>query len=145
MKEFWWRLPVLRGLSALRRGFVETFAVIGFSTLLLFPMLALLDPAIPAETFDTAAQIGATLLIAYAVETSWWLKNSRLRGTKRENWVGYASGIGACGFVGVGIALVLSTSAAGLNWIEVLGASWALLAISLLGGLVATLPLLIDE
>lgn len=145
MKEFWWRLPGLRGLSPLRRGFVETFAVLGFSTFLLFPLVAWIDPEIPAETFDAAAQIGATLLIAYAVETSWWLKMSRVRSGKRENWVGYASGIGSCGFIGVCFALILSINPLNLSWIETFGATWAFFTLALLGGLVATLPLLIYE
>jgi len=145
MKEFWWRLPLLRGLSPLRRGLVETTAVCIFATLLMWPLLIFGDLSVPAETFDAAAQIGATLLVAYAVETSWWLKTSRLRGGKRENWVGYASGIGTCGLTGVGTALALSTGASDLTWVETLGTTWALLTISLLGGLVATLPLLIYE
>jgi hypothetical protein len=145
MKEIWWKLPILRGLSPLRRGFVETFAVCAFGTLLAFPFLVLVGLRVPAETFDASAQIGATLLVAYAVEISWWLKSSQLRGAKRENWVGFSAGIGTCGLTGVGVAVLLSIGAPDLNWIETLGTTWSLLTIILLGGLVATLPLLIYE
>lgn len=121
------------------------FAVLWASTAVLWPFFYWAKPAIPAETFDAAAQIGATLLIAYAVETSWWLKASRYRSSNRENWVGYASGIGTCGFIGVSACLVLSTSPQSLSWFESYWATWSLFTLMLLGGLVGTLPLLIYE
>lgn len=145
MKEFWWKLPILRGLSPLRRGYLETLVVLGVSSAAIWPFFHWAKPAIPAETFDAAAQIGATLLVAYAVETSWWLKASRYRSSNRENWVGYASGIGTCGFIGVTVSLALSTSPSNLSWFESYGATWVLFTLLLLGGLVATLPLLIYE
>jgi uncharacterized membrane protein YfcA len=145
MKGFWWKLPVLRGLSPLRRGFIETVAMISSATLVTVPGLLFLDPAIPRETFDAAAQIGATLLVAYAVETSWWLKSHRIRNSNRENWVGYTSGIGACAFLGVIVALGLSIGSGDLNGIQTLGLAWSALTLTVLGALVATLPLLIYE
>ena len=145
MKAFWLKLPVLRGLSPLRRGSVETVAAISGATLISFSGLVLMDLSVPPETLGAGAQIGATLLIAYAVETSWWLKSSRIRGSDRENWVGYAAGVGACAFLGVLIALWLSAGSGHLNAIEKLGFAWALLTMAVLGGLVSTLPLLIYE
>jgi uncharacterized membrane protein YfcA len=145
MKGFWWKLPVLRGLSPVRRGFVQIFAALGFSTTICWPFLYWAHPKIPAETFDAVAQIGATLLIAYAVETSWWLKASRRRSGDRENWVGYASGIGLGGFMGVVVSLALSTNPLDLSWFESYWMTWAFFTLLLLGGLVATLPLLIYE
>lgn len=142
---FWWKLPVLRDLSPLRRGFVETIGVISGATTISFLGLLLTDLNVPPETLDAGAQIGATLLIAYAVETSWWLKSSRIRSSNRENWVGYSSGIGVCAFLGVIIALWLSTGSGNLDEIGKLGLAWVLLTLTLLGGLVATLPLLIYE
>jgi len=41
-----------------------------------------------SEALSDIAQIGATLLVAYAVEMAWFVKESRVRGRKRENWVG---------------------------------------------------------
>jgi hypothetical protein len=145
MKGFWWKLPVLRGLSPVRRGFVEVFAVLGFSAAVLWPFFFWAGPEIPAETFDTGAQIGATLLVAYAIETSWWLKVSRRRSSNRENWVGYVSGIGLCGFIGVAVSLILSVGPVDLSWFESYWMVWSFFTLLLLGGLVATLPMLIYE
>lgn len=145
MKGFWWRLPVLRGLSPARRGSLEVLTVVFLSGLILWPFFYWANLNIPSETFDAGAQIGATLLVAYAVETSWLLKVSRRRGSGRESWVGYASGIGLCGFSGVFVGLALSAGSGHLSWFECLAAVWALFTLLLLGGLVATLPLLIYE
>lgn len=145
MRGFWWKLPVLRDLSPLRRGFVETIGWIAVATSASSLSLLWARPHVPPETFDAGAQIGATLLIAYAVETSWWLKSSRIRSSNRENWVGFTAGTGACAFLGVVIALWLSTGTGDLNALETLGFAWATMTLLLLGGLVATLPLLIYE
>lgn len=145
MKGFWWKLPIFRGLSPVRQGFAEFLTALGFSTALCLPFFHWASPEIPAETFDAMAQIGATLLIAYAVETSWWLKVSRRRSGTRENWVGYVSGIGLAGFIGVGASLILSTNPLDLSWFESYLMVWAFITLLLLGSLVAILPLLIYE
>lgn len=90
-------------------------------------------------------QVGATLLIAYGVEVSWFLKESKKRSGDRENWVGVVTGIGGCGMLGIAFALGLSESGGSLGWIEELAFSWTIVTIGSLGGLVALIPLVIHE
>lgn len=145
MKEFWWKLPGLRSLTPLRRGLVESLFVLLIGALLIFPLIWLHWGSPPDETFGDLSQIGATLLVAYAVETSWWLKVAHRHTRERENWVGAVVGIGFAGVVGIACALVLSTHSGSLNWLQGLAYTWCLLTSLLLGSLVAVLPLLIYE
>jgi uncharacterized membrane protein YfcA len=132
MKEFWWRLPVLRGLSPVRRGFVEAVWVIFFAAATAGYGINVLfsDPAAVAEPF---AQIGATLLVAYAVQTGWVVQTSRKRGADRENWVGMTSGVGCCALVGILVALCLAPHQEPLDLLEGFGFAWAVTSIAFLG------------
>jgi hypothetical protein len=132
MNGWWWKLPVLRGLSPIRRGFVEAVwmifllaAVAGYGINQLFS-----DPAIVSESF---AQIGATLLVAFAVQTGWVVQASRRRGQERENWVGMTTGIGSSALVGILIALCLSTHEEPLGLLESFGFAWVVASIGFLG------------
>jgi len=87
----------------------------------------------PASVSEPLAQIGATLLVAYAVQTGWVVQNSRKRGADRENWVGVASGVGCCALIGVFIALCLSPHQESLDLLEGLGFAWAVISIGFLG------------
>lgn len=87
----------------------------------------------PAAVSEPLAQIGATLLVAYAVQTGWVVKNSRKRGADRENWVGVASGVGCCALIGVFVALCLSPHQEPLDFLEGFGFAWAVISIGFLG------------
>ncbi|HEX5609376.1 MAG TPA: hypothetical protein VFX45_04700 [Solirubrobacterales bacterium] len=91
------------------------------------------------------AQIGATLLVAYGVEISWVLKESRLRDAGRENWVGIAVGLGCGGLVGIGLALALSGAGKTFSLAQELVFSVSVASISLLGFLVALGPFAVYE
>ena len=139
MKTFWWKLPALRKLSPVSKGVLEavatTFAIAIFS----FVGIYQLFPE-PGQTSAALAQIGATLLIAYAVQTSWVLKASRKRGPDRENWVGVAAGIGFCALIGIFLALALAGHHEPLNWLEAFAFGWVVVANVLLGGMIAFQP-----
>jgi hypothetical protein len=123
----------------MRRGFVETIAVdAGLTALMAGAVLDLFSD--PVQVAGSLAQIGATLLVAYAVQMSWVLENSRKRGADRENWVGFATGVGVCALGGIGIALALSGHHGSLNPFEQLGFAWALVSIGVLGGWIAIQP-----
>ncbi|HEY6144825.1 MAG TPA: hypothetical protein VIV13_01015, partial [Solirubrobacterales bacterium] len=132
MKGFWWKFPLLRSLSPMRRGFVEAVWMIFLASVLTGYAIniAFSDPAAVSEPL---AQIGATLLVAYAVQTGWVVQNSRKRGGDRENWVGMASGIGCCTLVGVFVALCLSPHQESLDLLEGFGFAWAVISIGFLG------------
>lgn len=138
-------MPLLRGLSPMRRGVVKGFAIMLFCGLASLPMVHAYASDPSRELLTASAQVGATLLIAYGVEISWFIKESRLRGANRQNWVGVAAGLGGSGMIGIAIALALSAGNGGLGWIEAFGFSWALFSIGALGGLVAFLPVVIYE
>ena len=132
MKEFWWKMPILRRLSPLRRGFVEAVwviflaaAIAGYGINQLFP-----DPATVSEPF---ALIGATLLVAFAVQTGWIVQTSRKRGPDRENWIGLTTGISSSALIGILIALCLSAHREPLGLIESFGFAWVVVSIGFMG------------
>lgn len=97
------------------------------------------------EALSAMAQIGATLLIAYAVETSWFIKESRVRGSKRENWVGFVAGIGVCSAFGVAFAIALLEHHGPSNFLEAFAGMWMLFSLGFLALLVALLPYVLYE
>jgi hypothetical protein len=140
MGEFWWEWPVLRGLSPMNRGFVEALAVVliasalgGFGINWLFS-----DPT--GQLCGSLAQVGATLLVAYALQIGWVLENSRKRGVNRENWVGLTMGLACSALVGIGIALALSTRSGALDLAQGFGFAWTVVSVAMLGVSVALAP-----
>jgi uncharacterized membrane protein YfcA len=132
VKEFWWKIPVLRGLSPMLRGFTESVAVIFFvSAVTGYGINQLFSD--PAEVSEPFAQIGATLLVAYTVQTGWVIQSSRKRGADRENWVGMAVGVGCCALIGILIALCLSPHEESLDLLESFGFAWVVTSVLLLG------------
>jgi uncharacterized membrane protein YfcA len=139
MKGFWWKLPVLRGFSPIRRGLLEAFtATLGFAFLACFGLNPLFSDA-PGVS-PALAQIDATLLVAYAVQMSWVVQNSRKRGKDRENWVGVTAGLGICSVVGIGLALAISSHPEPFNWLEELAFGWVLASSALMGFWIAAQP-----
>lgn len=140
MKEFWWKLPLLRRMSAFQRGLIEPVAgaAVVAAVMAVTGHRYTSDPS--ADLCSSLAQIGATLLIAYAVQMSWVLENSRKRGATRENWVGFTCGIGLCSVVGIGLALILSDHGGPLGWLADYGFSWSIVSLAFLGGWIAFQP-----
>ncbi|HEX5982984.1 MAG TPA: hypothetical protein VFY69_02140 [Solirubrobacterales bacterium] len=103
------------------------------------------DFVLSDEALAAMAQIGATLLIAYAVETSWFVKESRSRGRERENWLGFVTGVGACGALGTAIAIAFIGHDGSLSFLQAFAGMWMLFSIGLLALLVAFLPYLLYE
>lgn len=96
------------------------------------------------EALSDLAQIGATLLVAYAIETSWFVKESRARGRERENWVGFVTGIGVSSVIGIAIALAL-VGVKSSGFLAGLGVTWMLFSLGFLAVLVACWPYVIYE
>jgi putative flippase GtrA len=123
----------------MRRGFLEAFAVtFGIALLTAVALNQLFSN--PAQASAALAQISATLLVAYAVQMSWVLQNSRKRGSDRENWVGITTGLGVCAVTGIGVAIALSSHHEPLNWLEGFGFAWAVSSSALLGFWIAVQP-----
>ena len=130
---------MLRSLSPVSKGLVEAVSITFALSLLTFAGLHGLFPD-PAGTSAALAQIGATLLVAYAVQMSWVLQASRKRGSQRENWVGATSGIGLCALVGIVLALSLAGHHEPFNWLEAFAFGWVVVANVLLGIWIAFQP-----
>jgi hypothetical protein len=94
-----------------------------------------------AGFLQSVAQVGATLLIAYSVETAWAVKSaSALSASPR--WMGFVMGIGAAGLLGIAFALGLSERVAAGHWIWIdeLLFGWVAGSLTILGCLVVSLP-----
>ncbi len=123
----------------MRRGALEPVAAALIIGGLLFPVLGGVFPH-PARVCGDLAQLGATLLVAFAVETSWVLQNSRNRGSDHENWVGVLSGVGLYALAGIALALLLSDQAEPFAWPANAGLAWSLTSIGMLGFFIALQP-----
>jgi hypothetical protein len=124
----------------MRKGLLESSAVISTVAAVLTYGLNRLVDGPSAHFFESLAQIGATVLVAYAVQTAWVLQVSHKRGAARENWVGMTTGLGVCAFLGIGIALFLSNHLGALGWLEECGFAWAIVSIGFLGLWIALQP-----
>jgi putative flippase GtrA len=139
MKGFWWKLPVLRGLSPLAKGLLEAMTTVLLCTAVSFLGIHELFPD-PAQTCAALAEIGATLLVAYTLSMSWVLQASSKRGPGRENWVGLTTGVGLCALIGIALALGLAGHHERLNWFESFAFGWVVIANLLLGVWIAVQP-----
>lgn len=99
------------------------------------------------DLLTATAQIGATLLVAYAIESSWLVRNSRVRNAPRENWLGFAVGIGLAGLTSVFVALGLAAriETGNWSWADDLALGFAVSGVLMVGALVAVFPCLIYE
>jgi hypothetical protein len=131
-------MAVIRRLSPTRRGFFEAVFVIFFASVAAGYGINRLFSN-PSAVSDSLAQIGATLLVAYAVQVGWVIQNSRTRGSNRENWAGVTTGVGCSGLIGIAIGLCLSSKES-LSLVEEFGFSWAVMSVGFLGLWIAIQP-----
>jgi hypothetical protein len=99
--------------------------------------------AVPAaDVFRDLAQIGAALLIAFAVATTGASKTIGKDLRDHLNWLGVTCGLGLCGFLAVAgsVALTAHRKAGHSGWLDILGLCWAATCLGLIGILVAFLP-----
>jgi hypothetical protein len=129
----------------MRRGLLEAAAATVFMSLLLLPAAYEYADDPSADLLRNIAQIGATLLVAYGVEISWFLKESRRRGADRENWVGVSCGLGTCGLLGIGLALGLTAHDGSFTLIQEFVFTWSIMSMAMLGSFVAMGPFVIHE
>jgi hypothetical protein len=136
---------VLRGLSPMRRGLLTALALIASLTVSLVWMVDQIASEPSAGLCSSLAQVGATLLIAYAVEVAGFVKALRRRDGEQEKWLGFVTGIGACGLAGIGVALTLGERTGDLTMVQEIGFSWAIGAIGMLGVVVTSIPYLMYD
>lgn len=132
----------------MRRGFWEAFFLIVGLTLCLWAALLFTDPKPSPELLRSLAGLGATLFIAYAVETSWIVRATRDRDLdERQGRLGTMVGFGTAGLIGIAFALALSERAGAHHWIflDELAFAWAVASLGMFGIVVVLQPLLIHE
>jgi cytochrome bd-type quinol oxidase subunit 2 len=126
----------------MRRGLLKTVPLIAVLSGCIYVLLNAFTSEITASPLDDLAQIGATLFIAYALETASLVKIDGSRDAKHEEWLGVVTAFGACAFLGIGICLVLNDGSKSLNDLESAAFSVAVTSIGMLGILVAAFPYL---
>jgi hypothetical protein len=134
-------------MSSLAKGLTAAVGVTACGSLAIaMPMVGFsADPYFSDEALSAMAQIGATLLIAYAVETCWFIKESKVRGRERENWVGFVAGVGVCSSLGLVLAVALLGNGHMADLLEAYAAAWALFSLGFLAAIVALLPYVLYE
>jgi hypothetical protein len=140
MQGIWWKLPLLRALSPLGRGALMAISLVVLVTF--GSMWAVHQSASEPSPglCSTLAQLGATLLVAFVIETGSLIRGLGRRGRNPETLVGLLSGLGSCGLFGVAVAWSLSQHSGALQPLEEIGFAWSIGSIGLLGGLVAVMP-----
>jgi hypothetical protein len=134
-----------RRLSSTWRGALVPILPLGLMTLCSIPVSSRYAVNLSGEFFRTVAQLGATLLVAYALESGTMIKTLRKRGKSQEELVGFVSALGLGGITGVATSLVLSEHGGHLSTFELVACAYSLSAIGMLGVLVALQPVLIYE
>lgn len=148
MAGFQGKLPVLRGLSPFRTGLADGAASAGLVTAFFGVTMNLASLRPTPDMLQAAGQIGATLLVAYAIEISWLMRASRRRSLEeREVRLGAFTAIGAAAALGIAFSLVLTGRAEAGNWTAVdgLGAGWVAASLIWLGVLVVMQPWVTHE
>lgn len=128
-------------LEPITKGLISALCSVALGSLgLYFFFLAV--PAASPELLRTMALIGASLLLAYVVEAVWLVTRVEVD-DEYEEWLGFVTGVGVAGFLGVVFALLLSEHRAvgHSNFVDELGTAWAAISLLILGGVLVLQPL----
>lgn len=133
-----------------RQGVINAVGALVLFGLLLAGAAALASVRPSAGTLESSAQIGATLLVAYALEVSWMVQTVASRKEprrEREFRVAANTAVGASAGIGVLLALVLAerVQAHDWGWLDYLGLGWAVASLVILGTVVVMQPWLTHE
>jgi hypothetical protein len=115
-----------------------------FITLCIGSAVARLAERPSPELLRYMAAIGATFLIAYAIEFSAVVRDAYRRSAKRESWIGSAVGFGAAGLFAIVASLALAERAEVQHWgwLDSGVFAFSIVALCLLGMLLVALPAL---
>lgn len=120
-------------VTGIAAGLASGFVALGFDF-----------PAHPTPALlQTLSQLGVGLLIAYAVVIS-GREEFQNGPPDRENWLGFAVGIGCSGLLGSAVALAVAEDRAanGAGFLNDIGLWWAVGSIGMLGLIVGISPYL---
>lgn len=133
------RLPLL---DPIPKGIANSLAAVALASLGLYFFFTAVPAASP-ELLRTIALIGAGLLIAYVVEAVWLVSRVELD-DEFEEWLGFVTGAGIAGLLGVVFALLLAEHrvVGHSNFIDKIGTAWAAASLLILGCVLVLQPLL---
>lgn len=124
-------------------GLLEGIAAPAAVALILWGVAELVGLAAPSSRLlGELAQIGAALFIAYAVATAGAAAFTGKDLKRHLSWLGFTSGGGLSGLLSIalGVGLAAYREAGHNGWVLLLGLSWIVTSLSLLGLVVALLP-----
>jgi len=132
-------------LDPIPKGIVISLGSVGAATIGIGLALNTAAPASP-ELLQNIALIGATLVLGYIVEAVWLVPRVEI-GDEHEEWLGFITGAGMAGFMGVIFALLAAEyrAAGHEGLIGDLGLAWAAVSLIILGGTLVLQPLLADR
>jgi hypothetical protein len=135
------RLPVL-DLDPIPRGIANALGSVALASLGLYFFFTAV-PAASAELLRTISLIGAALLIAYVVEAVWLVSRVEVD-DEYEEWLGFVTGAGIAGLLGVVFALLLAEhrTVGHSNFIDEIGTAWSAVSLLILGFVLVLQPLL---
>lgn len=136
------RLPLLEPIS---KGIVNALIAVAAGSLGAYFFFSAIPLASP-DLLRSAALIGATFLLAYIVEAVWLVQRVE-RDDEFEEWLGFVTGAGIAGLLGVIFALLLSEHRAvgHANFIDRIGVAWVAISLLILGGVLVLQPLLAHQ
>lgn len=132
----------LFALEPISKGIVNALIAVAAGSLGVYFFFNAIPLASP-ELLRSAATIGATFLLAYIVEAVWLVQRVE-RDDEFEEWLGFLTGAGIAGLLGVVFALLLSAHrvAGHANFIDRIGIAWVAISMTVLGGVLVMQPLL---
>lgn len=135
-------------LTPIRKGFCYAVGAVAAITAMLTFAIALefgSNPYPSPELFRQLAQAGIGLLIAYSIAIA---AAERLLGDRSAldhhlEWLGFVTGIGVCGLIGIGLSFGIAEhrEAGHENLVDQLGLWWTVASVGLLGLVVALQPM----
>jgi hypothetical protein len=126
-------------------GFLEGLGSIAVTSLGLAALASAFSVPHPsASLFESVAQIGAALFVAFAV-TLTAVRRGKSGRAEHLDWLGFGCGIGFAGLIGIGLSVALQAfrEADHTGWIDLAGLAWALVALGMLGFVISVSPLMI--
>jgi hypothetical protein len=105
-----------------------------------------MPPMPSSELLQGIASLGGALVIAYVVQAVWMVQEAK-PADDREDWVGFVTGTGVAGLIGVVLVLVLAAhrAAGHENLLDRFGCIWAGTALCALAGVVMFQPPLVHR
>jgi hypothetical protein len=133
------RLPPLEPIP---KGIVNALFSVALGSLGMYFFFSAIPLASP-DLLRTTGTIGATLLLGYVVEAV-WLSQRVEQDEEYEEWLGFVTGAGIAGFLGVIFALLLAEhrTVGHANFIDKLGVAWVVVSLLILGFTLILQPVL---